>query len=225
LIALGAAAPGCGTFDQHTERKIPQYGCIDPNQPRELLMVSHPAHIVEPPDQLEVSVRPTALDFPQTTVIVQPDGVIDLGFLGDVYVNGLTLAEVEQKIALRLLPLARPRRLREPIEVSVRLTNIGDSKRFYVIGTVTNQSSFPITGSETVLDGILLAGLRSNSLPEKSYLVRPHPAGGPDQILKIDWFGITVRGDTLTNYQLLPGDRIVVPGGKAPGLISSLIGG
>ena len=94
-----------------------------------------------------------------------------------------------------------------------------------MLGTVTQQNSFPITGSETVLDAILGAGLRSNSLPEKAYLVRPHPNGSKDQVLRIDWVGITQRGDNLTNYQLFPGDRIYVPGGKAPGVISSLVGG
>jgi polysaccharide export outer membrane protein len=41
--------------------------------------------------------------------------------------------------------------------------------------------------------------------------------------LKIDWCGIKDRGDTLTNYQLFPGDRIVVPGTRPPGLIATLI--
>src|SRR5581483_10996986 len=104
-------------------------------------------------------------------------------------------------------------RIREPIEVSVRLVNGTTSKSYYVIGTVTTQGRFPITGNETVLDAILQAGLRVNSLPEKAYLARPRPAGGPDQILRIDWERIKV-GDTLTNYQLMPGDRIVVPGTK-----------
>ena len=76
-----------------------------------------------------------------------------------------------------------------------------------------------------IFGAILAAGLRTNSLPEKAYLVRPHPAGGPDTILKIDWFGIKDRGDTLTNYQIFPGDRIIVPGGKPPGLLSTLLGG
>jgi polysaccharide export outer membrane protein len=209
----------------HKEKHIHQYGIIDPHQPRELQMVSLPPHVVEPPDQLEISVRPTALDIPMSTLEVQPDGVIDMGFQGDIYVAGLTLAEAEQKIENQLRPLAQKRQIREAIRVSVRLTNIGESKRYYVLGTVTNPNSYPITGSETVLDGILQAGLRSNSLPEKAYLVRPHPAGGPDQVLRIDWCGIKERGDTLTNYQLMPGDRIIVPGGKAPGLLSTLLGG
>jgi polysaccharide export outer membrane protein len=32
-------------------------------------------------------------------------------------------------------------------------------------------------------------------------------------------------GDTMTNYQLMPGDRIVVPGGKEPGLLKTVLGG
>lgn len=216
---------GCSALSGHREKKIPQYGVIDPAQPRELDMVSMPAYVVEPPDEIEVSARPGGFEFTTTTLIVRQDGMIDLGFYGDVYVAGLTLDDVEKKIQQHLTPFATSKNIREPVEVSVRLVNGNQSKQFYVLGTVTSQGKFPLTGSETVLDGILQAGLRSNSLPEKAYLVRPHPAGGPDTVLKIDWVGIKDRGDTLTNYQLFPGDRIVVPGGRAPGLLGSLFGG
>jgi polysaccharide export outer membrane protein len=222
-----AALAGCNAMGNHAEKRIPQYGVVDLEQPRELNMVSQPPYVVEPPDELEITARPAALELLQTTVTVQIDGNIDLGFYGDVYVAGLTLEQIEDKIAQQVAAIAAKRQLpvKEAVQVSVRLVNGTQSKRFYVLGTITNQASFPITGNETVLDGILQAGLRSNSLPEKAYLVRPHPSGGPDQILKIDWFGIKVRGDTTTNYQLFPGDRIVVPGGKAPGLLSTLLGG
>ena len=29
----------------------------------------------------------------------------------------------------------------------------------------------------------------------------------------------------MTNYQIFPGDRLVVPGGRPPGLLGSLFGG
>ncbi len=225
LLCLVVGGAGCSALSGHRERKIPQYGEIDGSQPRELQMVSMPTYVVEPPDELEVSVRPALLELTTTTLIVRQDGVIDLGFQGDVYVAGLTLEEVERKIVQHLTPIAARKQIREPIEVSVRLVNGNQSKQYYVVGTVTTQGKFSLTGKETVLDGILQAGLRSNSLPEKAYLVRPHPAGGPCTVLKIDWFGIKDRGDTLTNYQLFPGDRIVVPGGKAPGLLGTLFGG
>jgi polysaccharide biosynthesis/export protein len=223
LLPLLAGCSGLGS--RQAEKKIPQLGMIDPNQSRELQMVSMPPYVVEPPDELEVSVRPAYPDLTLTTLPVQMDGNIDLGFVGDVYVAGLTLEQIEQKIAQHLNALAGARRPREGYHVSVRLVNGSQSKSYYVLGTVTTQGKFPITGNDTVLDAILQAGLRSNSLPEKAYLVRPHPAGGPDQIMAIDWCGIKNRGDTLTNYQIFPGDRIIVPGGKAPGLLSTLFGG
>ncbi|HEX8203121.1 MAG TPA: polysaccharide biosynthesis/export family protein [Isosphaeraceae bacterium] len=227
LAGLAASLAGCQALNQHQEDKIPQLGWIDPHQPRELQMVSHPSYVVEPPDELEVAVRPAAFDFTTSNLVVQADGTIDLGFDGTVYVAGLTLEQVEQKVAQHLTGVAARRRLRPeaPIEVSVRLVNGTQSKVYYVLGTVSSQASFPITGNERVVDAILRAGLRTNSLPEKAYLVRPHPVGGPDLILKIDWLGITQRGDTLTNYEILPGDRIYVPGTRAPGLLSSLLGG
>ena len=107
----------------------------------------------------------------------------------------------------------------------MRLSAGSQSKVYYVMGTVSTQGKFPVKGNETVLEVILAAGLKSNSVPEKSYLVRPHPTGGPDLVFKIDWCGIRDRGDTTTNYQIFPGDRIVVPGTRPPGLISTLLGG
>src|SRR5215831_11392147 len=99
VLALISSQSGCGLTSKHEERKIPHYGIVDPSLPRELRMVSHPPYVIEPPDELEVSVRPAALDIPLTNLVVQADGNLDFGFIGDVYVAGLTLAEAELKIA------------------------------------------------------------------------------------------------------------------------------
>ncbi len=110
-----------------------------------------------------------------------------------------------------------------PYKVSVRVAT-NQSKYYYVIGAVATQGRFKSNANDTVLDAILVAGLKTNSLPEKAYLVRPHPLGGPDQVYRIDWCAIRDRGDTVTNYQVFPGDRVVVPGTKPPGLLSTLLG-
>jgi len=217
--------PGCaGSGRKHEARRVPDRGYIDPEQARELDKVTMPQYVVEPPDELEITVRPQVEDLSVNSVVVQQDGMIDLGLLGDVYVVGATLPEVEGRIAQRLNEAAvRSGKRPQPYRVSARLTN-SQSKYYYVMGAVATQGKVPIKGNETVLDAILQAGLKSNSLPDKAYLVRPHPPGTPDQVLKIDWCGIRERGDTLTNYQLFPGDRVVVPGTKPPGLIATLLG-
>src|SRR5512135_2937127 len=112
LLPLLAGCAGLGS--NHAARKIPQYGCIDPNQPRELQMVSLPPYVIEPPDELEVSIRPAVPDLPLTTLTVQPDGNIDLGFLGDVYLAGLTLEQAEQKIAQHVAARVGPPPGRRP---------------------------------------------------------------------------------------------------------------
>jgi polysaccharide export outer membrane protein len=226
IVVVVSTVTGCQAISRnHEAKRIPQYGVIDPAQPRELQKVPFPPYVIEPPDELEIAIKPPTADPAPSSFIVQPDGFIDLGFPGDVYVAGLTLAETEERIAAHLagLPKEKNGGSNENYQVSVRLSN-NQSKFYYVVGAVGNQGRFKSSGNETVLDAILLAGLRSNSLPEKAYLARPHPAGAHDQILKIDWFGIRDRGDTLTNYQIQPGDRIIVPGTTPPGLLGSLLG-
>lgn len=231
FLVMGIAS-GCSSIGRkHEANKIPQYGEIDPNQPRELHKAPYPPYVIEPPDELEIAIRPPLPDGTPSTMVVQPDGFVDLGFAGDVFVAGLTLADAEERIAQHLAEQPKANNA-EPLgpdpnqkyEVSVRLAT-NQSKFYYVLGAVGNQGRFKCTGNETVLDAVLQAGLRSNSLPDKIYVSRPHPAGGPDCILKVDWFGVRDRGDTLTNYQLQPGDRVIVPGTKPPGVIGSLLGG
>ena len=227
-LALSCVAGCHGLAKKHEAKSIPQFGEIDASQPAELRKIALQPYAIEPPDELEIVVKPPFPDWTalgSTTFTVQADGVVDLGFGGNVYVYGLTLAEAEERIATHLngVPQTADAKPSQPYQVSVRLAN-GQSKYYYVIGTVRTQGRTKVTGGETVLDAILLAGLRPNSLPEKAYLVRPHPLGGPDQVLKIDWCGIKDRGDTLTNYQIMPGDRVIVPGTKPPGLLGSLLG-
>jgi polysaccharide export outer membrane protein len=211
---------------RHEAKRVPQHGVIDPNQARELQKVSLPSYVIEPPDELDITIKPSPPDSSMSSVVVRPDGFIDLGFAGDAYVSGLTLAEAEQKISQQLTDeaLARNEKLDRPYAVSVRLAT-AQSKYYYVLGAVSTQGRFKLTGNETVLDAILQAGLRQNSLPDKAYLSRPSPVGAAPQVFAIDWTGIKERGDTLTNYQLFPGDRVIVPGTKPPGVVQSLIGG
>ena len=95
-----------------------------------------------------------------------------------------------------------------------------NSKRYYVIfdggGFGEQVVPFPITGSETVLDAISnVYGLSDVASKRNIWVARRTPhCGQPWQILPVDWIGITQHGITITNYQIMPGDRIYVKAQK-----------
>src|SRR5207302_9173214 len=67
------------------------------------------------------------------------------------------------------------------------------------------------------LGGIGLVGYDSahGGLPpvaskSRLWLARPGEHESDGDVFPIDWCGITQRGSTATNYQILPGDRIYV---------------
>jgi hypothetical protein len=62
-----------------------------------------------------------------------------------------------------------------------------------------------------VLDAIAQINGLSQVSSKKIWIARPSPSGqGCDQILPVDWVGVTKGGSSATNYQILPGDRVFV---------------
>jgi len=141
--------------------------------------------------------------------LVQPDGTVSLGLYGSVYVAGMSKPQIKQAIEAHL-----GRFIYRP-EVSVDVSAF-NSKYYYVItdfaGNGEQVVRIPSTGNETVLDAISFIGGLSSSSSKRIWVARPAPAGTGDQILPVDWRGITRRGTTSTNYQILPGDRVFVMG-------------
>jgi polysaccharide export outer membrane protein len=141
--------------------------------------------------------------------LVTPDGKVRLGLYGSVIVAGMTVQEARRAIENHLSAY-----LQNP-EISVDVLAY-NSKVYYVImdggGNGQQVVRLPITGNDTVLDAISqLGGLTALSSTTKIWLARRNTAGADcDQILPVDWNGITTRGRVATNYQLMPGDRIYV---------------
>ena len=193
---------------KQVHRKL-DMGYKNPNFPRELRMASHPEYVVEPPDVLYIEAENLADSTPLGGErLVRQDGTISLGYYGQIHVAGLTLPEIEDKIRRRLSEYNQG----PEVYVDVAAFN---SKVYYVLGQVQQTGRLPVTGKETVLDGLTLAGGPTNFAKIKEmHVARPNPGGGCDQILWVDYKAITEYGDTRTNYQLLPGDRIMVPSTK-----------
>jgi polysaccharide export outer membrane protein len=140
--------------------------------------------------------------------LVGPDGQVNLGSYGTVYVAGMTVAQakavIEQKLAERL----------ENPEVIVDILAY-NSKVYYIItqgaGFGDNVVRIPITGNETVLDAMSNIGGLSRVSSKHMWIARPAPNGvGCAQILPIDWNDVTRDAITATNYQLMPGDRLFI---------------
>jgi polysaccharide export outer membrane protein len=142
--------------------------------------------------------------------LVQPDGTVNLGRYGSVYLAGLTIEEAQEAIEKQL-----SQRLDSPkVIVDIFAYN---SKSYYLItsgaGLGDNVMRLPVTGNETVLDAISLAGGLSQLSSKRIWIARPAPNGmGCEQILAVDWDDITRGASTATNYQLMPGDRLFIAG-------------
>jgi protein involved in polysaccharide export with SLBB domain len=176
--------------------------------PRELTKTLLPTYVVEPGDVLLV--QPVDLDSPMRlpgdqTVLL--DGTIDLGKYGRPVVAGKTLAAIEADLKTWMKAQSN-----DAGAVTVRLVN-RVSKVYYVLGEVNAPGSFPVSGRETVLDAIIAAGgLNSRASQKRIILSRPSGPCNCRFVLPVCYRHIVQIGDTSTNYQIQPGDRIFVPG-------------
>lgn len=144
--------------------------------------------------------------------LVGPDGRVNLGTYGAVYVAGMTIEEARTAIEKQLeVKLESPE-----VFVDVLAYN---SKVYYIVtqggGFGDNVVRAPITGNETVLDAVAAIGGISQVSSSNLWIARPAPNGvGCEQILPVEWEEITKGAATATNYQLMPGDRLFIAENK-----------
>jgi polysaccharide export outer membrane protein len=121
---------------------------------------------------------------------------------------GMTIEEARATIEAHLSAF-----LQDP-QVAVDVLGY-NSKVYYVVtqgaGLGDRVAILPAKGNETVLDAIgQIQGLESNQ-STRMWIARPGKNNCyGDQILPVDWLAVTQRGDSMTNYQLLPGDRLFI---------------
>ncbi len=213
------------------------------NVPSELSMITLPPYAIGSPDILLIEVYtlptqplgPAAVLSPQPITgqhLVRPDGTVNLGVYGSINVAGMTTDQAKEAVRrhvfeqLKILNAQSGGRTTpapdDPNKLFVAVDVVGyNSKKYYVItdgaGFGEQIYSYPIQGSETVLDALSnINGLPAVASKAHVWVARRTPhLNQPDQILAVDYVGITQRGETLTNYQMLPGDRVYVRAEKA----------
>ena len=130
---------------------------------------------------------------------IGPDGFITLGSFGRVYINELTLEEARAIIEFHL-----SRFFEEPqVEVDIFASN---SKVYYVTfrtaGLPDQFVKFPWTGNEMVQDALKNVQV-CQKLSDRIWVARSYDP----VILPVGW---TADGKPEPNYELLPGDRVLV---------------
>lgn len=215
LLLLALGAPGCsGSFtllpsgDVLLRETKDVRRAVPPSvpAPRELEKTVLPPYLIQPGDTLlvEPATLDSSLRFPADQTVM-PDGSIDLGRFGKLVAAGKTVEQVESEATAAVRSVEN-----SADQINVRLVN-PESAVYYVLGEVSSPGSFPLVGRETVLDGILSAGgLTDKASLCNIILSRPSLPGGCRTVMPICYRHITQLGDTTTNFQLMPGDRIVV---------------
>jgi polysaccharide export outer membrane protein len=195
--------------------------------PRELNKMAFPTYTVEPPDILLIEAPALPTQKIQGQHLVRPDGTVGLGIYGSIYVTGMTLEQIRlavaQAVASRMSAEYLAKNPVNKIAENVNVDVLAYNSRFYYV--ITDGGGYgeqvvrvPSTGNETVLDAIAqIYGLPAVASKKHIWVARRTPGHGPDEILPVDWCGITRRGEAVTNYQIFPGDRVYV---KADRLIT-----
>jgi polysaccharide export outer membrane protein len=198
---------------------------------------------IRPPDVLLIDSLKGLVTAPVNgPYTVRPDGTVGIGIYGAAAVSGLTIDEarpviartIHSKMAQGPYPdkdeKGNPRKDKDGKPIMITPPTVEDvlkdlnvnilaynSSFYYVIvdaaGLGEQVYRFPVTGHETVLDGIsLIGGLQAFSSPKRIWVARKNagPDSGHDSKLPVDWKGITQAGEMNTNWQVMPGDRIYV---------------
>jgi len=212
LSQAGCSSGGGNALFPNDHRLLPAAkdvaAATRPSDPRELSKIALEAFYVQPGDVLLLEVIDLESDIRlPADQTVMPDGTIDLGQYGRIVVAGMIVEQIEIAVTAAVQSL-HPDKVIKPINVRL---NVAESAVYYVMGEVNAPGSYPLIGRETVLDGIVTAGGLSDRASEcQVILSRPTPPGSCRIVLPVCYDRVVQLGDTTTNYQLRPGDRIFV---------------
>ncbi len=157
-------------------------------------------------DWLEIEI--TGIDGSRAETFVMPDGRVYYDLAGGVDVDGLTIAEISDR-----LEEALSRDYSSP-HVNVTLREVR-SRRAWLLGRLNKPGLYPLNQPTTLLEGISLAGglfasRFSGSTEEladleNSFVLRD------GQVLPVDMFALIKEGDMSQNIYLKDGDYVYLP--------------
>jgi polysaccharide export outer membrane protein len=141
-----------------------------------------------------------------TSVPVRPDGKITTPLVQDMVAVGKTPSQLSKDIETVLAEY-----IRQP-QVNVIVTiPVSAFSQVKVIGQVTNPQSLPYRDGMRVLDAVLASGgLAEFAAGNRAKIVRKQDDGKTVE-MKVRLADLVNRGDMKHNFELRPGDVLVIP--------------
>ena len=163
-------------------------------------------YLIHSGDKLSVKF-PYHTELNETALVVRPDGYITLANVGQVRVGGMTVEQVRRR-----LEKAYSESLVNPA-ISVNLTEF-QMARVYVGGQVQKAGSFELRNSQTLMQGIILAGGFTADANRRLVLHARPTADGKLQVTQHDALALISDQKMAHDIQLQDGDYIFVPDAK-----------
>jgi polysaccharide biosynthesis/export protein len=142
-------------------------------------------------------------DFNQT-VLIQPDGFIFLREIGELHLQGQTVAE-----ATRAITQAYAKILREPV-ISIVLKDF--EKPYFIFGGfVKNPGKYELRGRTTITQAVALAGGFTEAAKHSEVYLFRNGADYGTLVTKLNVKGMLKKADLTEDVALMPGDMLYVP--------------
>lgn len=195
--SLSCAAPGT---------MPPTYGFVEP--PRAELKASLAQEPIKTSDVLQVKLPDGSTASVTQTFLVAPDGTIEVSGRGKVQVAGKTLQQAQEAIQAAAA-------VSDAAEQAIELA----MSECYLVTVDTNGlkqlKRVPIKGQLRVSD--VLAHMKASD--KIIWVVRPDPSRYlTEQTLPVDWESVSRDPHSRTNYELRPGDWLMVADEPARGM-------
>jgi polysaccharide export outer membrane protein len=146
---------------------------------------------------------PITPEFDQT-VIIQPDGYINLLQVGDLHVEGKTTSELIEGIRVAYRKL-----LHEP-EITVKLLEF-EKPYFVAGGEVGKPGRYDMRGDMTVAQAVNVAGGFTTAAKHSQVLLFRRVSDEWVRVIELDLKKMFNKADLTEDLHLQPGDMVFVP--------------
>ena len=138
-------------------------------------------------------------------VQVRPDGRISMPIIRDVVAVGKTPTQLAEEMTNKLKEYVQ-----NPV-VAVTLKEV-NSSNIFLLGEVAHPGKYPLKSKTTLLQGITIAGGFKESAARNQIVIFRFTETAPGQKrLTASYDDIVLRSGISDNFELKPGDTLVVP--------------